>query len=440
MKKQLSQVAWHDGMLLGPQHFRSQARYSIDMLASFPAGVGPSWGIWDCQFDSDALDNDKLVLASGCGRLSDGSVFSIDRPIILTGVLRAVEKAHDQSDGTVVFLELVKSSPSTTGVGLSDTRKYAASRMKIGDPEFRYVDFVDVGFRLALDDFEPDTVWRLPLARIERRRSGKFEFDPTFVPPCLHILASEWLVNQFERLLVRLSEKNEGGHGTWQRVDERALFQLWFLPTVSWASREIGQVLGLDVHPSKAFGSLARIAGILGTAADLAVDSLPTYDHVNPHAGFASLFNLASAMLDLILPPTVIPVELESIAPSLFLAIGRQHPEYSSRWILALYAPNMHPEAVSGLVKVAPASSIESVAMSAIRGLPLRLVPLEKLPPGIEARSDWIYFEAFNSTGPASGENPPSSGTTVVDQRGLGVYIPTRFFGTNFKLYNLSDK
>lgn len=431
MVRHLSQVAWWDGMPLGPEHFDAQAQYYLDTIETVSSQYEPRWGFTSLVIDEDALAGGTFVVTRASGIFPSGTAFSTSGNLSPKKLeLNADSNAALEMTLTLACGDNNPSSPQSAEA----THSHEPEPLQI----FERVSFLHQGLRIAVgsaEEAQGKSV--LPMARVRVDRENRFRLDPAFVPPCVRTGVSKFLSSQVKLVLDRALNKIENSEGAWQRMSPSLSLQLWFLPFVYEACTTVANDLAADTHPARLFDSVAALAGVLGTVDDLSPFRLPLYNHFEIGASFGNVVQTILSALDIVFPVMAVPAALEEVGPSLFIARGKKQIE-TGRWILAMSSKEVPPAVIPQLVKVASAKSIARLAASAVDGFPIRSLRAGDLPSGMERRPGLSYFEVLR---------PASSGTRGLDSEWLeigadcvlGIYAPSRFFGSEIQAYNLID-
>src|SRR5438067_8911633 len=224
-----ARVVWEEGMFLAPQHFQAQRRHFEEGLAlALDALVPFAYGVTAAALDADVLANGTLALDHARGILPDGTAFVVPDvdpapvPAALAGHFSPMRDAHVvhlalpawHGDGANVRTDAElpptwseRDVASPNGHEPRFVAVVAPVRDETTGEEAVPVRFATKNLRLVLDEeLSPDDV-ALPIARVRRDGAGRFVLDPDFVPPCLHIGASERLLAMLRGLLDMLEAK-----------------------------------------------------------------------------------------------------------------------------------------------------------------------------------------------------------------------------------------
>jgi type VI secretion system protein ImpJ len=439
-------VVWSEGLLLSPQHLQQQDRYHEERGSElFRVGRTFPHGFSALELDEESIHNGQIVLHRAAGVLSAGTPFALpDRDLPPAG--RSVDGHFPMGETEVpVFLglrvhrpgqaEVAETSPGT----LSDAR-YAASATKlideVGGETEREVSLARTNLRVLFSDENPGDYEALPLARIVRKAEGGFAYRSEYIPPCLAIQASPYVVRVLRRLLeILIAKSNElsdrrrfSGKGVAEfGRDDTAGF--WLLGTINGFIPVLGHCLRAStVHPETVYVELARLAGMLTTLSDLQVRDIPPYDHDNAALAFGDLAGRIPRLLETVLPRhyTRIPLTRRDD----LVHVGRIEDDRLLDPAMAFYLGVYANVSASDLqasfpevTKIASPDKVEFLVQHALKGMGLRLA--QTLPPAVPVQSGYVYFQL---------EKIGDAWDGIAGSRNLAIYVPAEFPGILLEL------
>jgi type VI secretion system protein ImpJ len=433
--KLLSRVVWAEGMYLAPQHFQAQNRYFEE---SFHFATESLWrdayGVAACQLDADALRNGTVTLLHARGLFQDGLPFDIPECDPRPDPRNIVEQFLPATDSLTVALAIPRWLEGQQNCDLdalqAGTARYLSTTEMVHDEntglEPKPVQMGRKNIRLVVLPTKEDNLLTLPIARVMRDQSGHFVYDPTFVPPCLRISASERLASMLQKLVEILEEKSavvtqeqQSGEKFQTGMSARQVSQFWFLHAINSSLTPLRHILmAKHRHPEEMFREMSRLAGALCTfSLDSNPRSLPAYDHYDPGPVFATLEEHILRHLEIIVPSQAIVIPLKAAARYFYEGEVRdQRCLGPSRWMLGIRSPVGEADLIAKtlqLVKVCSAQFVPELVKRALPGLALshRQVP----PAAIAAKVDSQYF-VINRSGPCWEH--------IMKTRNVGVYVP----------------
>lgn len=433
--KYLSRVVWSEGMYLGPHHFQAQSRYFEDSIRFATSTLWyEAWGIVGAELDNEALSNGTVSLIHARGLFPDGLAFNMPECDPLPSPRNISDAFPVTRDSVTILLTLPPRRPN--GVNCVDSleeangaRFIAESRMLFDETTGRDEKPVQVGrknVKLVLDTEPHDNVLTVPVARVIRDGSGRFAFDPAFVPPCIQISASSRLMFLLKRLIEILEEKSTtlsrpkqaGGRG-WAEYSTRDIASFWMLHAVNAALAPLRHLfLAKRGHPEELYTELARLGGALCTfAIDSHPRSLPAYDHRNLDKCFDALDHHIRTHLETMVPTNCISIPLIRQKDYFWEgAITDQRCVHRSRWVLSITSPAGEVQTIGRvpqLVKICSTMFIGKLVERALPGLGLTHLPVP--PSAVSRRVDAQYF-GVSQSGPCW--------DSIVQSRKVGVYVP----------------
>ncbi|MGJ5817086.1 type VI secretion system baseplate subunit TssK [Paludibaculum fermentans] len=441
----LSRVVWSEGMYLGPHHFQVQGRYFEDSLHfAASALMGQPYGLMGCLLDPDALSNGTLSVIHARGIFRDGLQFHMPE-CDAAPAPRAIGDLFPPIRSSVVVLlavpERLENGPNCSmNEAASQTRFVARTRPYTDETTGRDERTIEVGgkdFRLLLDTEPQDGLVCLPLARVMRDGAGQYVFDPTFVPPCLQIGASEHIMLLLRRLIEILGEKSStlsrapAGGGD---RSSREIANFWLLHAVNSALAALRhQWTSKRGHPEEIFLELSRLAGALCTfSLDSHPRNLPAFDHDNPGPCFDALDYHIRTHLEITVPTRCIEIPLVQTASCFYEGeITDTRCLDRSSWVIALHATTGDADLIEKaprLVKVCSAKFIGELVKRAMAGLPMAHLPMP--PSSVPMRVESQYFSVSKSG--------PFWDNIMVTRR-VGIYVPAELPEPDLKLFVVLD-
>ncbi len=297
--------------------------------------------------------------------------------------------------------------------------------------------------RLLAEEELSDRYVSLPVVRLLRDGTGRFEPDPTFVPPCLRLNASPALTNMLRRLVEILEEKSTvftqeqtQRNGVFQAgMSARHVAQYWFLHALNSSVPTLRHfLLSQHAHPQELFREMSRLGGALCTfGLEVHPRSLPVYDHVKLGDCFGALDEHIRRHLEIVMPSKAIRIPLTAVES--FLYQGEVKDERclgAGRWILEIESPIGEADLIANvprLTKICSARFVVELIKRALPGLPLNHVSVP--PPQIAARVESQYF-SMQRGGPCWEH--------IVQTRQLGVYVPAEIPSPQLSIIVLLDE
>jgi type VI secretion system protein ImpJ len=437
--RQLSHIVWSEGMHLAQHHFQAQSRFFEDRVQfALQSLFFRPYGLVACELDAEAVRNDIVSLVQARGMMPDGLPFDIPGSEPVPPPLPIRDRFSPTSDSHLVLLGIPAyraDQPnvlSNGGTALPDvTVRYTAHTMLVRDDmtgrDERALAIGRKNLCLLLDTesarADATSMITLPIARVRRDGTGHFVYDPDYIPPSLHIGASQRLMTLLQRLVEILEARADsfarGRRGSTDEFAQREVAGFWLLHTIHASLPTLRHyVQARRIHPERAYVELARLAGALCTfSLDAQLRTLPPYDHSQPEACFDALDRHIRAHLDVVTPSGLAAIRLVPSGPSVYSAEVRDPRSFSAaRWILGVRSSLTADELrvrVPTLGKVCSNKFVLELVKRGVPGLTIDYLPYP--PAAIAPRPGTQYF-LIERAGPCW--------ETIVATQQVGVYIP----------------
>jgi len=295
--------------------------------------------------------------------------------------------------------------------------------------------------RFVFENESSEGLSALPIARIMRDGTGHFIFDPSFIPPCLQISASERLMMILHRLIEILDEKSatlapsrRGASKFQAGFSSGEVASFWFVHTVNSSLTVLRHLyIAERGHPEQVYAEMSRLGGALCTfGMDSHPQTLPAYNHLNLDTCFHALDEHIRAHLELVVPTNCIVIALKSAGRYTHEGeILDQRCLGRSRWILALQSNVGEADLISRVlrhVKIGSAELLPELVKTSLPGLGLTHLSIP--PSAIAPKVDFQYF-GISKTG--------SAWEHIVQTRRVGLYVPGDFPNPELELLVVLD-
>ena len=449
----LSRVVWSEGMYIGPHHFQAQSRYFEDSTQFVNASLRRDYyGFLGCEVDAEALRNGTLALVHARGIFPDGLLFKMPECDPLPTPRTIADIFPSDRDKLNVYLSISARKPSGINCALTEpapntaanSARFTAQNTTVRD-EVNGVDekSLRVGRKniaLTLETEPNSQAVTLPVARIQRSGSGRFIFDPSFIPPILEISSSLRMMTLTQRLIEILEDKSDSlarsraanTGKTGYASGEIAGF--WFLHAVNSGLAPLRHMFySTHGHPEELYLEMARLAGALCTfTLEHHPRSIPPYDHLQPDKCFDSLDRLIRLLLETVLPTNCISIPLTFAGDYQHNGtVTDQRCLGRSTWVFAINSNVGAAELIRKtpeLIKICSEQFVKRLVSRALPGLTLTHMPIP--PRAISASAETQYFQ-LNKQGPCW--------DNIVSTRNIGVYVPGEFVDPTIELLVVLD-
>ncbi len=241
----------------------------------------------------------------------------------------------------------------------------------------------------------------IQVAELVRDSNGCLAICEPFIPACLQIRASDFILSGLRRTvalligkqrdLAEMRRRPDGGQIQFAASDITEFLQLntlnTFIPVLNHMV-ETG-----DIPPREVYLALIQLAGQLGTfTEDASPASLPKFNYSDLRQTFEPLFARLMGLIRTAVRERYTKVHLEQSANGILTA-GIDEQLASAILVLAVKCemPDQTVgEQVPRLAKLASTSQIQAIVRSAMSGVPLQLT--HRPPSEIPVKSGVVYF------------------------------------------------
>jgi type VI secretion system protein ImpJ len=431
----LSRVVWSEGMYLAPHHFQAQSRYFEDSIVFATNSLWfKCFGVSGLELDGEALRNGVVAVIHGRGIFPDGLVFNMPECEPVPDSRNIADLFSPMREHQTLMLAVPARREGKANYAAADgantlARYVPDSQVHHDENTGRDEKPVRVGrknIRLLLDTEISDDLVTLPIARIRRDGSGNFVYDPTFIPPCLEISASDHLMMILRRLIEilddkceRLSAAGQGDKISLVEHSSREVANFWFLHTVNASLAPLRHLFyAKRGHPEELYKEMARLGGGLCTfALESHPRQVPLYDHLRLDECFGELDHHIRSHLELVLPTNCVPIPLTRAEKYFWSGpVTDQRLLDRSRWIFAIRSGVGEADLIRRapqLVKICSSKFVGELVKRALPGM--ALTHLQVPPSAITRKLEWQYFSVSKSGG---------CWDHIVKSREVGVYVP----------------
>ncbi|EQB8106837.1 type VI secretion system baseplate subunit TssK [Acinetobacter baumannii] len=442
-------VLWGEGLFLRPQHFQIQDTYHEQRLNHTVRAVVPfSYGVQKLSFDEAQLSTHILALESVEMIWQDGEIYQapaydlLPEPILLDELNLRGEM--------VIYLALPLLQANKQNLidqNQSQKGRYQSHLVETHDL-FTNATEADISllrrravFKLldahSNPDHNLDGFLYLPIGKIKRQSSGAFEIDRKFIPPILHVDASETLVSNLKRTLNVIKAKIKTIQ-TNNRENEQKLIEFrsgdivsfWLVNALNTAHAGLSHFLQYpQIHPERLFFELLRLAGSLLTfSTAYEVDQLPAYKHHNLQESFTQLDTILRDLLDTIISSRYISIALKEIRPSYWVgSLETDKITRDTRLYIAVSSSVMQTHELIQIVplrfKIGSTLDVEQRVVAALPAIPLH--HLIQVPTAIPVHSGVSYFEI---------ELHHELYQRMLDSETICIYVPAGFQDISIEL------
>jgi type VI secretion system protein ImpJ len=405
-----AKVLWGEGLFLRPQHFQRQDAYHEARLFESIQAIQPyNWGVRSVVFDRDSLTNNVLRATSLALVFPDGALYAAPQADDLPAPVSLNTLPEGLSEFTFyLVLHPVRETGSNYAPEEDGFVSRYVSRQNVvadhyTDAAEADITFLKTSVKLLSQNEPRDQLLSIPLVKIRRTATSGFEFDESFVPPCLAIDASPLLHTRLRQLIDALQAKVSALYGfhrepTKNIIEFRSgdIASFWLLHTANAAFATLTHLYQhTALHPERLFQELLRLTGQLMTfSKGYSLADLPQYRHDEPGPPFDKLDRMLRELLETVISTRYFGIALEEVRPSFHAGrLDSGKIDDKTQFFLAVSAdlPAVElVEAVPARFKVGAPDDVDKLVLSAMPGVRLAYTP--QVPPAIPVRPGACYF------------------------------------------------
>lgn len=430
-----SQVHWHEGLFLRPQHFQAADRYWTELAQTSQKWDAPyGYGLHHIELSKEALANHQFEVHALEARLRDGTLVSlqagqepdrIDLKQQLTGAKVDLAEAFGSESTIRVYLAVPKLQLGRTNVGgngHAERTRFVTFEQPTqdeslgGDDQPIEYKALNAELKLSTEDLTGFEV--LPIAEI--RRAGDEQavprLDPEYIPPVLNVAAWPELAVGIVRAVydiigqkIEVVSQQVLNRGTgFESREPGDLDRMLMLTQLNQAYAALGVLaFAQGVHPLLAYTELARVLGQLSVfGPERRVPEIPAYDHED----LARIFRYIKLKIEQLIG-AVRDYEYE-MRHFVGVGMGLQvtlEPKWFNRdwqWFIGVNQGDLTPQECRDLLspgqldwKFGSSRQVEILFQHRAEGL--QLTPLDRAVRALPTKEDWLFYEVPRRDTPA---------------------------------------
>lgn len=402
-----------------PQHLQQADAYHERLLHTrVHALVNYDWGVTGVSFDERALTAGQVKLNKGHGIFADGTPFAVGDGGEDTVEARPLEGAFPASlENLDVYLAIPNQRETAANIALDPSKagpavRYLATQVSVPDINTGRNDTAITwsrgNLRLLFGTEPRDAFETVRVAQLVRDRTGAIIVKKSFIPPILHIYASEHLMQGMRRVLSALVGKQKSlAEGRRMRTAASVDFQasdtakFWLLHTMNSFIPMFSHVVDHGIaHPEDAFIMLTSLIGELCTfSADGDPTNIPKFNYLELEESFEPVFDRVMALISGVLAESYTVVPLEKRDDGMYL--GKfEDPKLPRTHELFLEAKGTDEaslrERLPKLLKIGSWTQIGYILNAAMPGVH---VGIEYRPPGAIPVKPGLVYLRVNQAG-----------------------------------------
>lgn len=435
--KSPQRIVWSEGLLMGPQHLQQQDIYHERLLGQrLDAVMSLNWGVQNIEFDHRALSTGQLVLTRFRGVLPDGAVLDLEGGDGEMPPMRTVAEHFPHTQRALeVYLSLAQEREGVNNfaVGADRSVRYRTARRTVRDitaPQLvAELPFGHRNFALMFGDESLEDYIGVKIAEIVRDDTGGFSIAEPYIPPCVRIDASPFLMAALRRLLQlmmtryqSLAEARRQSSAATIEFTAADVTRFLLLNTIGGFVPPLQHIADAgDVAPRTAYLLLSQLAGQLCTfSPDADPARLPKFVYTDLRSTFEELFARIIALLHATAGEDFLSIPLDGQDDGMHVAkLEDDRIMQCDRFLISVKTDLPESQVASqlpNLSKVASWDEIHAILSAATPGAPVEVN--HRPPPEIPIKSGLVYFSVAI-------EN--SFWRKIMLERAIAVYLPPFF-------------
>ena len=398
---------------MSPQHLQAQDAFHDALLTARLWALAPyPWGVLHLEVDQEALRAGQFQLLSFSGILPDGVPLHFEKGHAEAPPVRPIaEQVRPGVKSVEVYLGIPKERDGLQSYGPEGNRASAArflvSEQPVAD-RMAVASVVPVGFalhntRLLFGNEPRDDFESMQIAEVTRDALGALVLEGGFVPPCLRIDASPFLMEGLRKTLQLMLGKAEQLSDARRHRDATTLE---FTPSDVTRFLQLSALNGVipvlnhlaetgEAHPHALYLHLLGAAGRLSTFA-VGVDllALAKFQYTRLGPTFADLFAKLEGMLVAVARGGTFSIPLEMRPGGLYVGkLDDERVGHAVQFLLAVKTevPEQQvTEQLPRLSKIASTTEIARIVQAAAPGVPLQVT--HRPPPEVSVKAGIVYF------------------------------------------------
>ena len=387
-------VVWSEGMLLTPQHFQQWDRHVEGLIAErFLTHVPFAWGITRVDIDHDGLANGRFTLLKCTVVLPDGLVVDIPDQDAAPQTRVFTELFHPGMESLSVYLGLPIERPNGMTCQLGKEAgarpaRFFAEHVEAVDTTTgenpREVLVAKKNMRLFFTGEETADTVSIKVAELVRMPTGAVGLKETYIPPCLWIGASAYLLRLLRGLIELLVAKRATFSDAQRGVMELIGADLGKFALVAAVSTHLPALQHLSqleqVHPESLYMGMIRLAGqlLMLVPPNESLD-LPQYQHENLCATFEGLDKRIRSIIEGVTPTRYITIPLDNSGDNVWVGRVPESRLFASAQFFVMASGDLPEDQVRNLVphqvKIGSPSKLKEIVAAAMPGVKLYHTP-----------------------------------------------------------------
>ena len=387
-------VVWSEGMLLTPQHFQAWDRHLEGLIAErFRTNDQFAWGVTGLDIDRDGLANGRLTLLKCTAVLPDGMTLDIPDQDAAPPTRTFTDLFQTGMESLSVYVGLPIERPDglTCQLGKESGARpprFLAEHLEVIDTTTgdnpREVLVAKKNLRLFFTGEETADTVAIKVAELIRLPTGAVGLKETYIPPCLWISASPYLLRLLRGLIELLVAKRSNFSDAQRGVMELIGSDLAKFALVAAVSTHLPVLQHLSqlerVHPELLYVAMLRLAGqsLMLVPPSESLD-LPPYQHENLSATFEGLDKRIRSIIEGVTPTRYITIPLDNSGDNVWVGRVPESRLFASAQFFVMASGDLPEDQMRNLVphqvKIGSPSKLKEIVAAAMPGVKLYHTP-----------------------------------------------------------------
>lgn len=437
---------------MAPQHLQQQDRFVEELVSTrFSCLNKDFWGLIRVSFDDRSLAQGTVTLEAFEGIMPDGLPLDIEGSSAALPPPRPIDDHFPPTKASLdLFLAVPKSRDGVSNV--SDERdprvrwfrQARTTQDMLAEAEAQEIEYAQPSVVLLFGDEPREGYDALKVAEVIRTDAGGFAISDTYIPPCMRIASSSFLISGLRRLLSTMTTRRTALSRSLSEREDGAL---------EFTSRDVTRFLLLsaintslpvidhftesgDLSPRSLYLALVQLYGQLSVfAKDHDPTSVPKFVYTDLRATFEPLFAMIIALLHSTIQEHYVALGLESRDDGMhFGQLDDDNWFHCSKFLVAVRSTIDEEETRSKLPrlsKIASWQDVNNILSAATPGAPIEVI--YRPPAGVPYKSGTVYFTI---------DTDNQYWRNVTAERSIAVYLPSPFSPkeTKIELMGVLDK
>lgn len=386
-------------MLLTPQHFQQWDRHVEGLIVDrFRIHDPFAWGVTSIDIDQDGLANGRFTLLKCTAVMPDGLVVAIPEEDRAPSTRTFTDLFHSTMESLNVYLGIPIDRRSGMTVQLSDEAgarlpRFLAEHIEVADTTTgdnpREVLVTKKNVRILFSGEEAKDTVLLKIAELVRMETGVVGLKESYIPPCLWISASAYLLRVLRGLIELMIAKRATFSDAHRGVLELIGNDLGKFALVAAVSTHLPALKHLSqvecVHPESLYQAWVKLAGqlLMLVPPSESID-LPPYDHENLTLTFDALDKRVRSIIEGVTPTRYMTIPLEAGGENVWVGRVPESKLFATAQFFIMASGDLSEDQVRTLVphqvKVGSPSKLRELVAAALPGVKLYHTPR---PPAV---------------------------------------------------------